>query len=365
MSDLMMVAGVVVAVWLGLPLVLQVLAAILGPVLQALRSAASVLGNATHTTMSRACGLWMEGRTSVGEAIAFGVGSFYHMAVGTQIVWTDLVLAAATVAGLIGLPFSGTGFHYDLLLGVSAVFTALIFAETGANLMQWVRTMPFASVTRGRIFTFLLAGTGLFGSIALLGALAFYRSQMIAEDADPTTVSTWINYLPNWILVAMSSLFTLSAALAFTTIETLFVTTAGLVCACTAGVLGVITFLVRLVSLGVELLCNVVQAISAWWGERSMLSEAVSVIWNGLVNRLKGLVEVKPIQQAELIMPASSNTPSSPVKPARSVAEPGEVVLAPARVTDVDPEDRELVGLAASGKQGNDRSYEHRWEYPG
>jgi len=364
MTDLMMVAGVVVAVWLGFPLVLRVLAAVLGPVLQALRNAASVVGSATRATMSRGCRLWMEGRTSVGEAIAFGVGSYYHMAVGSQIAWTDLVLAAATVAGLIGLPFSGSGFHYDLLLGVSAVFTALIFFETGANLMKWVRTMPFASVERGRIPAFLLAIVGFCGAIALLGALAFYRSQMIAEDADPTTVATWMHYLPHWILTATSTLFTLSIALAFTTIEALFVTTAGLVCACTAGALGVITFLTRLSLLGVELLFNVVEALSAWWGERSMLSEAVSVIWKGFVDRLKKLVAVETKPQAELIVPTNSEAMSL-WKSTQPVAQREDVGLAHPPVTDIDPEDRELVGVAARNDSRMEQSRNGYWEFPG
>lgn len=364
MMDLTMLAVIVVAVWIGFPVVVRVLAAIVGPVKEALVSTASVLAEATRGTIARASKLWMEGRTSVGEAIAFGVGSFYHMAVGVQIVWTDLVLAAATVAGLIGLEFSGNGFHYDLLLGISAVFTALIFFETGANLMKWVRTMPFATVERGRIPTFFLAGVGFCGSLALLAALASYRSLMIAEESDPTTVATWMQYLPQWILIAMSSLFTLSAALAFTTIETLFVTIAGLVCASVGLVLGMLTIAVRVLSLAMELIYKVVETLSAWWGERSLLSEAVSALWTGLVDRLKKLVAIEPKQQAEVIVPKPS-AETATVKLSPSATESGEMILVQPRVTDVDPEDRQLVGVAGQRTNGAARYRDERWEYPG
>lgn len=277
-----------------------------------------------------------------------------------QVVWTDLVLAAATVAGLISLPYSGSGVHYDLLLGVSCVGSALIFAETTGNLMGWLRTMPFATVERGRIPTFFIAGVGFCSSIALLGALALYRSEMIAEQADPTTVTTWIQYLPHWILVGMSSVFTVAAALAFSTIETFFVTLAGVACVLAAGILGMVAVATRLLLLMTKFISGIVESLSGWWSERGIVSETGRDLFKSMAERLKALVAVKPRQQAEIIPP---NT--SPSTAMNQSAKPTHEIIVPmkAHVTDIKVNEEELVGV---GGRGVDKSRNnHRYEYPG
>lgn len=366
MADVGILVVAIIGFLIAFTVALRILPPMLSLLTETLRSAISVLTLEVRNSLSQASRLWMEGRSSVGESIAYIGGSVWHMGVGMQVVWTDLVLAAATVAGLISLPYSGSGVHYDLLLGVSCVGSALIFAETTGNLMGWLRTMPFATVERGRIPTFFIAGAGFCASIALLGALALYRSEMIAEQADPTAVATWIHYLPHWILVGMSSVFTIAAALAFSTIETFFVTLAGVACVLAAGVLGMIAVVARLSVLITEFLSRMVESLSDWWKERGIVSEAGRNLFKSLADRLNNLVAVKPRQRPEII-PANTSPAASPVKSPKPATH--EIIIpAKAHVTDTKLNEDELVGVGvgvASGRGVDHSKNNHRFEYPG
>ena len=362
MSDPMVLLAVAVAFWVGFPLVLRVLGAVLPILVSSSANAAEVVGGAARGTMRRSRDLFMENRGSVGAAVTLSVGSFYHMAEGAAIVATELLLAAATVAGLIGLKFSGDGMHYDLLLGVSTVFTALLFAETIANLIGYTKTMTLSSVDRGRIPTVLIAVGGFFLSLCLFGALAYYRSQMIAEDVNPAEVGVWVNFLPGGILVAMTTLYTIAAALAFTNLDSLFTSVAGIVCGLAAMIIGILGFVVRVFLLVVKLLLSVVNTVAVWWEEKNVLSATVSALFKGLVQRLNDLVAVTPARQA-VVVKSSTEIQSIASTPLRADHELVPVNLA--RATEIDPEDRELVGVVASRGTTLNGHRADQWEFPG
>lgn len=364
MMDPIVLLEVAVAFLVGFPLVLRVLGAVLPILVTSMANAAQMVAGTARGTMRRSSNLFMEGRSSVGEAVTLSVGSAYHMTEGAAIIWTDLMLAAATVAGLIGLPFSTEGMDFSILLGLSTVFCALVFTESLGNLIGWIKTMPFSSVERGRIPAVILCVIGGISSLLILVALAYYRSQMLAEDLNPATVNNWVNVLPGAILASMAALFMISASLAFTTLDQLFLTIAGSLCFVVAAGLGSVAFIVRVAYLVLNLLLSVVMAVAAWWSQTGMVSEVVSTMSKGFVDRLKELVAVKPARTGQAV----AGKPSAEMHPIASISQLADHERAPvnlARTIEVDPEDRELVWAPASnGATFNGHRADH-WEFPG
>lgn len=357
-------SGIIVLVLLTL--LLQLLWKSIAQLTQGLESMAQMSENAARGAMECARSLFMYKRESATDAITFSVGSVWLVALGTQILWTDVILASAALAGLTSVPFSGAGIHYDVLLGISAVGSAIIYWAVLGGLLGWEKTNTFATAERGRIFVFFMAVGGLCGSAVTLGALALYRSQMLSEGVDPTALASWITYLPHGILIGISVLLLAASLLAFSVVDVFFITVAGLLCVSAFGLLKVLALTARLLLFVTELVGSLVKTVLDWWNERGVVSETGREIFKSLADRLKDLVGVKPRHQVEVISPTASPT-ASPVKPSKPATHE-TIIPAKAHVTDIDLNEDELVGVGvgeASGRGVDHSKNNHRFDFPG
>lgn len=360
MSEWVMLLLMVIVALCLLSVSLNISLAITGRLTQGLRSVALFIGNAARSTIECARILFMHKRESPSEAIAYSIGSVWQVAIGTQILWTDVVFASAALAGLTSVPFSGAGIHYDLLLGISAVGSAVIFSEDLANLLGWVKTNHFSTAERGRIFCFFVTVGGLCGSLLTLGALALYRSQMLTEGVDPTTLSSWATYLPHGILIGISILLLAASLLAFTVVDMFFVTTAGSLCVLAGGLLWTVELTATVCSFLTELVGKILETISEWWSDRGIVSNTASDLFRNLAEGLKNLVAVKPNKHAEVIPPHTSPTAATK-QSAKPTADQEMIVPIKAHVTDIKVNKEELVGVGGRGidKARNNHRYEH------
>ncbi len=316
------------------------------------------------------------------EWLALGFLSF---AVILFTVAAEFLLLAAILGPLFGLEWSFVGAHFDWLVATALLAAIVVFGDTLLSLFSGTKHLDegeqarkLREIPQSLGLRVCLALMSIFG-IASVGYVVVLSGKMRAEALLESSMEAIANANGTEVIILLALICFLAIA-----IDVLTSRSVRIVLRLVFGVLflggGIVLWgLVALTYGGLRMagLIKILIGAGEEGGSVFMLADEKG---KSFVDRfmafLHSIFGEEPVTAGEnkeqrnatvqgRNLPPSDEKATRNGNPVQAPDPPREMVLEQARVTGGDPEDRQLVGVAADTKQGVDRSHAYWREYPG
>lgn len=293
----------------------------------------------------------------------------------------EFMLLAAILGPLFGLEYSFGGAHFDWIVAGALLASIVCFGDTLVSVKSGTKNTTDTRHARKlreipasldiRVGLALLSG----GGIASVGYVVCLAAKMRGEALLESPAAAMANADSMQIIIMLAVICFLAILIDVITSVSLRIVVRLIVGSVSLVVAGVLWSLAALTYGGQLIAALITELVGAGPDGQSIFKLAfdkVKDLYDRFVDALKSIFGDEEMKEAtHPASPAAARLPPPyklvprNVKPAHSGAESGEIVLAHARVTDSDPEDRRLVGVAARNESRMDQSRNGYWEYPG
>lgn len=286
--------------------------------------------------------------------------------------FAEFLLLAAIFGPLFQLEYSFAGTHFDWIVAAGLLASLISFGDTLVSVLaktkqtndhhpvRKLREIPASLAIRVGLWLVSLFGLASVGYVVILAAKMRGEALLDSPMANGDSMQLII------MLAVICFLAIIVDVITSVSVRIVLRMVLGAVTFACAGVL----WGLALLTYGIQLVAGLVkQLVGAGSDEKSIFTlvfDKVKDLSGRFVAGLRSIFGDEEVQDAAQPPSPVAVRSSGLVPPAHSNTDNGAIVRAHARVAEVDPEARELVGVAASGRRAGDRSYNPRWEeYPG
>ncbi|HMS82565.1 MAG TPA: hypothetical protein PKD12_02815 [Nitrospira sp.] len=317
------------------------------------------------------------------EWLALGLLSFSLILCS---VAAEFILLAAVLGPLFGLEWSFAGAHFDWIVAGALLASICVFGDTLLCIFSGKKHVDDGEQARKlrdipqslglRVCLALMSIGGIF----TVGYVVLLAGKMRAEALFESSMEAIASANGTEVVLSLALICFLAIAIDVITSESLRIVLR-LIFGVVFLVGGVVLWGLAAITYGGQLIAALIKELIGAGNDGESVFKLADDKGKSFVERVINFLRSifgeemvttgetkdvkKPATSREGDFPSSNEHAGRNVKPVQPPDPQREVVFVRPRVADVDPEDRELVGVAADSKKRDDRSQAYQWDFPG